>query len=100
MVSSSTSTGRRIAFEFANLGGQGHVAMPLSVILPDGTVERPELGTGDPVDGFVRELTVATEAVARGRTAPPLAGDLARQALSLCLAEVESVRTGQVVELV
>ena len=37
-----------LAFEFANLGGQGHVAMPLSVILPDGTVERPELGAGRP----------------------------------------------------
>src|SRR4051812_48999203 len=58
-----------LAFEFANLGGQGHVAMPLSVILPDGTVEHPDLGTGDPVDGFVRELTVATEAVASGRPA-------------------------------
>ena len=33
-----------LAFEFANLGGQGHVAMPLSVILPDGTVERPNSG--------------------------------------------------------
>jgi predicted dehydrogenase len=88
-----------IAFEFANLGGQGHVATPLSVILPDGTVERPELGAGDPVDGFVRELTAATEAVASGRTAPQLAGDLARQALLLCLAEIDSVRTGRVVEL-
>ncbi len=88
-----------IAFQFANLGGQGHVAMPLSVILPDGTVERPELGAGDPVDGFVRELTLATEAVASGRTAPELAGDLARQALLLCLAEIDSVRTGRVVEL-
>jgi predicted dehydrogenase len=88
-----------IAFEFANLAGQGHVAMPLTVILPDGTIERPDLGAGDPVDGFVRELTVAVEAVASGRAAPQLAGDLARQALSLCLAEVDSVRTGGVVEL-
>jgi predicted dehydrogenase len=88
-----------IAFEFANLGGQGHVAMPLSVILPDGSVERPELGGGDPVDGFVCELSVAVEAVASGRTAPMLSGDLARQALLLCLAEVDSVRTGRVVEL-
>jgi predicted dehydrogenase len=88
-----------IAFEFANLGGQGHVATPLSVILPDGTVERPELGAGDPVDGFVRELTAATQSVASGRIAPELAGDLARQALLLCLAEIDSVRTGRVVEL-
>ena len=83
-----------LAFEFANLGGQGHVAMPLSVIQADGTVERPELGSGDPVDGFVRELTVAVEAVATGRPAPQLSGELARQALRLCLAEIESVRTG------
>ncbi len=88
-----------IAFEFANLAGQGHVAMPLTVILPDGTIERPELGAGDPVDGFVRELTVAAKAVAAGRTAPELAGDLARQALALCLAEVDSARTGRLIEL-
>src|SRR5262249_44543944 len=89
-----------IAFEFANLAGQGHVAMPLTVILPDGTIERPELGAGDPVDGFVQEMTVAVEAIKSGRTAPELDGDLARQALLLCLAEIESVRTGRAVELV
>jgi predicted dehydrogenase len=89
-----------IAFEFANLAGQGHVAMPLTVILPDGSIERPELGAGDPVDGFVLELTAAVEALAAGRTAPPLDGDLARQALLLCLSEIESVRTGRAVELV
>ena len=73
--------------------------MPLTIILPDGSIERPDLGAGDPVDGFVRELTVAAEAVAAGRTAPQLDGDLARQALLLCLAEVESVRTGKAVQL-
>ena len=73
--------------------------MPLSVIRPDGTVERPELGSGDPVNGFVRELTDAVEAVSSGRPAPRLSGELARQALRLCLAEVESVRTGGVVRL-
>jgi predicted dehydrogenase len=88
-----------LAFEFANLGGQGHVATPLSVIKPDGTVERPDLGSGDPVDGFVRELTAATEAVASNRPSPPLSGELARQALRLCLAEIESVQSGRLVEL-
>jgi predicted dehydrogenase len=88
-----------LAFEFANLGGQGHVATPLSVIKPDGTVERPDLGSGDPVDGFVRELTAATEAVASNRPSRPLSAGLARQALRLCLAEIESVQTGRAVEL-
>jgi predicted dehydrogenase len=88
-----------LAFEFANLAGQGHLATPLSVIQSNGTVERPELGSGDPVDGFVQELTAATEAVASNRPSPPLSGELARQALRLCLAEIESVQTGRAIEL-
>ena len=88
-----------LAFEFANLGGQGHVAIPLSVIQPDGTVEHPDLGSGDPVDGFVRELTAAAEAVASGNPVARLSGEVARQALRICLAEIESVRTGGVVRV-
>ncbi len=88
-----------IVFEFANLAGEGHVAMPLSVILPNGTVERPQLGSGDPVDAFSDELQVAVEAVASGKPAPQLAGELARQALLICQAEVQSVKSGKVVPI-
>ena len=70
--------------------------MPLSVILPDGTVTQPELGSGDPVDSFTQEITVAAEAIASGREAERLSGNLARQALRLCLAEIESVKTRKV----
>ena len=82
-----------LAFEFAVLGGEGHVATPLSVILPDGTVERPELGAGDPIASFTDELAVAVEAVASGVPSSSLSGDLARQALRLCHAEIESVKS-------
>jgi predicted dehydrogenase len=88
-----------IAFDFAVLGGEGHVATPLSVILPDGTVERPELGSGDPIDAFAAELGVAVAAVNSGTPAPQLSGELARQALRICHAEVESVKTGQSVAI-
>ena len=88
-----------LAFEFANLGGRGHNAMPLSVILPDGTVTQPELGSGDPVDAFTQEITVAAESITTGHEAERLSGKLARQALKLCLAEIESVRTGKPVEI-
>ncbi len=81
-----------LAFDFANLAGEPHVGMPLSVILPDGTVERPELGSGDPIDAFTAELSVAVEGVAQGQEPPRLSGQLARQALALCWAEVESVK--------
>jgi predicted dehydrogenase len=89
--------GATLSFGSANLGGEPIVSTPLSVILPDGTVERPALGSGDPVDAFTAELEVAVGAVATGAEAPALAGDLARRALVLCHAEIESVLTGRVV---
>lgn len=88
-----------LAFEFAMLGGKPHVATPLSVILPDGSVEHPELGSGDPIDAFVAELTLATAAADSSVEPPALAGDLARRALVLCHAEMESVRTGREIEV-
>ena len=92
--------GATLSYDFANLAGQGHLATPLSVILPDGAVERPDLpGSGDPVDAFVAELTAAVEAVASGTASPMLSGELARQALKLCHAEVESAKTGQRVDV-
>src|SRR4051812_10724387 len=92
--------GATLSYEFANLGGQGHLATPLSVILPDGTVDRPELaGSGDPVDAFVDELGAAVEAVASREPNPMLSGDLARQALRTCHAEVRSATSGEAVSL-
>jgi len=91
--------GATLAFEFATLGGEGHVATPLSVILPDGTVERPALGSGDPIDAFAAELGVAVEGVASGKEPAQLSGELARRALMLCHAEIESVRSGRAIAL-
>jgi predicted dehydrogenase len=88
-----------LAFEFANLAGEGHVAMPLSVILPDGSVERPSLGSGDPIDAFAQELAAAGQSVATGQEASPLSGTLARQALKLCLAEIASVQSKRAIEI-
>ncbi len=88
-----------LAFEFANLGGHGHAATPLTIILPDGTVTQPNLGSGDPVDTFTEELSVAAKAIASGHEAERLSGNLARQALRVCLAEIESVKTQTTVEL-
>jgi predicted dehydrogenase len=87
-----------LAFHFASLAGEGQLN-PLSVILPDGTVGRPALGSGDPIDSFASELTVAVEAVASKVEAPRLSGKLARQALAICQAEVESVYSGGTVAI-
>jgi predicted dehydrogenase len=88
-----------LAFEFASLAGEDRLAMPLSVILPDGSVERPNLGSGDPIDSFARELGVAARAVASGQEADQLSGSLARQALKLCLAEIASVQNKCPIEI-
>ncbi len=82
-----------LTFEFATLAGAAHVATPLSLLLPDGSMERPELGSGDPLDAFADEIAEAVQAVERGVEAASLSGLLARQALGLCLAEIESVQT-------
>lgn len=84
-----------ILFEFASLGGAGHLATPLTVVHTDGSVERPVLpGSGDPVDAFAAEIAAAAGAVRSGIAAPELSGDLAVAALRLCFAEIESVRAG------
>lgn len=72
---------------------------PLTVFGPDGSVDRPSLGSSDPVDAFAAELMVAVDAVATGQEPKSLSGDLARRALGLCHAEVESVKTGELVRL-
>lgn len=92
--------GATLAFEFATLAGEGHVATPLSLILPDGRVERPALGPADPIDAFAAELAVAAEGVATGTEPPALSGELARRALMLCHAEIDSVRSGRTVTIV
>jgi predicted dehydrogenase len=88
-----------LAFEYARLAGEDHLAMPLSVILPDGSVERPSLGSGDPIDSFARELTFAAAAVATGQEPDQLSGTVARHALKLCLAEIASVQTKCTIEI-
>jgi predicted dehydrogenase len=72
---------------------------PLTVYGPDGSVDRPALGSTDAVDAFSAEIEAAASAVATGIEPRTLSGELARDALALCHAEVESVKTGKLVEL-
>jgi predicted dehydrogenase len=85
-----------LLFDFAVIDGQGVVAMPLTVLTADDRVLRPELGSGDPLDGFVREINEVTRAVESRQASPLLDGNLARDALALCHRQSESVRARQV----
>ncbi len=69
-------------------------------MIPDGSVERPDLGSGDPVDAFAAEL----DGRGRGRRLGPDGPGAVRGSWHgghwrLCHAEVESVKTGKVVNV-
>jgi predicted dehydrogenase len=85
-------------FDFAALA-DGSQSTPLTVLTADGKVERPRLGSGDPLDGFVMELNEACQAVRRGRPSTILEGALAHDALRLCERECRSVRQRRIVQL-
>ena len=89
--------GATISLGIADPAGTGPVN-PLVVYGPEGS-SYPELGAGDPIDAFGNELAAAVKAVATGVEHPGLSGELARQALAMTLAEVQSVRTGLPVRL-
>ena len=88
-----------LLFDFAVIGPDAVVAMPVTVLDHRGKVVRPQLGSGDPVDAFAAELAEAARAVKSGRPSPLLDGALARDALALCIAQNKSVESGKLVKV-
>lgn len=72
---------------------------PMTILHGDGNIEQPKLVGGDPVDAFTAEIQTAVNGVKSGETPDMLSGQLARDALVMCLRECESVKTGQVTPL-
>jgi len=70
---------------------------PLTVLTSDSKVEQPRLSGGDPVVAFTTEIQAAVDGVHKGKEPDLLSGQLARDALVMCLKECESVRTGQAI---
>jgi predicted dehydrogenase len=71
----------------------------LTVFTPDGKSHNPDLGGGDAVSAFTEEIQTAVDAVASGKEADLLKGQLARDALVLCHREIESVKSGRAVDV-
>ena len=67
-------------------------AIPYKILHQDGTVERPDLGGGDDIAGFVREIEEVNNAIESGQPSAILSGVLARDAIALCQAQSDSVR--------
>jgi predicted dehydrogenase len=78
-----------------DLAGVEEAGTPLTVLAADGSIERPELGDGDPVLAFEAELAEVVRSIDSGEPSPILGGQLARDAVILCHKQTESVQTGQ-----
>jgi predicted dehydrogenase len=88
-----------LLFDFAMIGPDPVVAMPLTVLGEKGKITRPKLDGGDAITAFVAELGEAAKAIRTGTPSPMLAGDLARDALLLCQRQTQSVSRGKPVRV-
>ncbi len=82
-----------LLFDFAVIGGQAEMLMPLTVLTNAETdnVIQPDLGGGDEISPFVGEIQEVAQCVAAGKTSELLDGGLARDAIVLCEKQTESV---------
>ena len=65
--------------------------MPLKLLKADGTIERPELGDGDPVLAFEREIGEVIDCLANDRDSNLLNGTLARDAIEICQMQAKAI---------
>lgn len=88
-----------LMYDFATLAGKPVLAMPLTVLTENGRVTRPKLGSGDPVNAFVAEMTEAVRAVRTNTASSMLDGALARDALILGHKQTKSIISGRTVKV-
>jgi predicted dehydrogenase len=87
-----------IQFDAGTYGTEWVVNHPLTLIADDGQIVHPDPGGGGSwCAAFTEELQAAVEGVASGKGHPILSGQLARDALKICHAEAESIRTAKCV---
>jgi predicted dehydrogenase len=73
-----------IQFEFAAYSDGSTAIIPVTIMHNDGTVERPNLGDGDPISAFVAEIDAAAAVVRGEPVLPALSAEVAADALAIC----------------
>jgi len=91
--------GYEVHFEKATLLCESFMGMVPTVLTEDGKVEKPELPGFDEVQIFANELTEATQAVRSNTPSAILDGQLAKDALTLCHCQIESINRNAKVEI-
>lgn len=89
-----------IQFDCGTYGDDWVVNRPLTVIPNAGAIETPDPGgSGEWCAAFTDELQAAVDGIRAGQAPQVLSGQLACDALKLCYAEAESIRTAAPVAL-
>jgi len=88
-----------ILCEYAALPKAGDIVTPVTVLTDNGKVERPKVASGDVMATFQAELAEVVRSVSAYQPSPILSGELARDALTICFKETESVRKGRAVKV-
>ncbi len=73
-----------IQFEFVAFGDGTSASIPLTIAHQDGTIERPEIASSDPISVFVDELDAAAAAAITGRVPLALDANIAADAIRIC----------------
>jgi predicted dehydrogenase len=88
-----------ILCQFAALPAAGDIVTPVTVLLEKGKVERPKIASGDVMATFQAELTEVVRCASANKPSAVLSGDLARDALTICFKQTESVHKGKAVRV-
>jgi predicted dehydrogenase len=88
-----------ILCQYAALPTAGDIVTPVTLLLDKGKVERPKIASGDVMATFQAELTEVVRSVSANKPSAILSGELARDALTICQKETESVRKGKPVKV-
>ena len=80
-----------VQFEFAGFD-DGAETMPVKILHEDGTIERPDMGSGDPTEAFLDELELVADVLSGTKRPGSLDGLLAADALKICEMELASIR--------
>ncbi|HTN74326.1 MAG TPA: Gfo/Idh/MocA family oxidoreductase [Pirellulaceae bacterium] len=87
-------------FELAVLADGQLEVMPLKVLLPNGKVLRPDLGSGDPMlTAFEHEIKEVVTCLKQSKPSQLLGAELARDAIVLCHKQSDAVKKGAMVKI-
>jgi len=88
-----------LMFEFAVVGDHANYLCPPTLLTDDGRVERPSLGSGDPMDAFRAELEEVVSCVMKEEPSTVLDAEIAQDAVRLCQIQTESLIKKRTIEL-